>query len=391
MTDRLEDWMPEFVSLVRMHFGTENFIPLHEPRFCGREREYLLDVIDSTFVSSIGEYVNRFEDMLCEITGAKHAVATNTGTSALHVALEVVGVKPGDEVLTQPLTFVATGNAIRYCGAHPVFLDVDLDTMGLSPDALAIFLDRETERRNGECTNKRSGARVRACVPMHTFGYPARIDAIVELCNAHGIAVVEDAAEALGSTSGGKHTGLFGQCGTFSFNGNKAVTCGGGGAIVTDVASLAKRAGHLTTTAKVPHRWGYVHDAVGYNYRLPNLNAALACAQLERLEPMIEEKRALAAKYREFFEDTPIEFVEEIKGSRANHWLSTILLPDRAQRDEFLKLTNDAGIMTRPAWDLLHTLSIYQGFQTGDLVNATQLSGRIVNIPSSADPPVNEL
>ncbi len=391
MRDELDDIVSVFVALVRDHFDSEEVIPLHEPRFLGREREYGMDAIGSTYVSSVGEYVNRFEYLLQESTGAAFAVAVNTGTSALHLALDVVGVETGDEVLTQPLTFVATGNAIRYCGAHPVFLDVDLDTMGLSPDSLAAFLDRETERRNGVCTNQRSGARVRACVPMHTFGYPARIDAIVELCNAHGIAVVEDAAEALGSTSGGKQTGLFGQCGIFSFNGNKTVTCGAGGALVTDDPELAVRAKHLSTTGKLPHRWDYVHDVVGYNYRLPNLNAALACAQLERLGEMVGEKRALAEKYREFFKGFEIEFVEPIAGAQPNYWLSTILLSDRAQRDEFLKLTNDAGIMTRPAWDLLHTLSIYQGFQTGDLANATQLSGRIVNIPSSADPPANAL
>lgn len=291
----------ETIDFVReLYNEPEEFIPLHEPRFYGNEKKYLLEAIDSTFVSSVGEFVNRFEKMMTEITGAKYAVALVNGTAALHIGLKLAGVKQNDEVLSQPLTFVATANAISYEKAIPHFIDVDEDTLGLSPTALKKRLEDVAEIRDGQCYNRETGNRIAACVPMHTFGLPARIDEIVEICNHYNIPVVEDAAESLGSYYKKQHTGTFGIVGTFSFNGNKTVTCGGGGAIVTDDEELAKRAKHITTTAKIPHRWEYAHDEIAYNYRMPNLNAALACAQLEQLPDYMKNKKVTSEKYRTF-------------------------------------------------------------------------------------------
>jgi perosamine synthetase len=371
------------IDFIRSLYPGKDLIPLHEPTFMGREKEYVNAAIDSTFVSSVGEFVDRFEEMICEITGARFAVATVNGTCALHVALKLAGVQPGDEVITQPLSFVATANAISYCGANPIFLDANRETLGLDPATLEDFLKSNTRIKNGACHNSTTGRRIAACVPMHTFGHPCRIDAIAEICDRYHITLIEDAAESLGSLYKGKHTGTFGQFGVYSFNGNKTVTCGGGGAIVTNNEELAKKAKHITTTAKIPHPFEYVHDVTGYNYRLPNLNAALACAQLEQLDFFIERKRELAETYKTFFESLGIPFVHEPDHARSNYWLNAIILPDSKTRDEFLKVTNNANVMTRPVWRLLNKLDMYKTCQTDALTNAKWLEERVVNIPSS--------
>lgn len=374
----------EITDFIRKEFNTpEEFIPLHVPRFEGKEREYVMDAIDSTFVSSVGAYVNKFEKMMCDITGAKFAVATVNGTAALHAALLLAGVEPGDEVITQPLTFVATANAIAYTGAKPVFVDVDRDTLSLSPYKLKRFLSETLIKQNGKWINRFTQSRIAACVPMHTFGLPARIDEIRDVCDEYDVPLIEDSAESLGSTYHEKHTGRFGSLGVFSFNGNKTVTAGGGGAIITDNEQLAKRARHITTTAKKPHKWEYVHNEIGYNYRMPNLNAALACAQLEQLNKYIENKRKLADSYREFFRSKQIEYIEEIESARSNYWLNAICLENRKQRDQFLAYTNEHGVMTRPIWCLMNKLEMFSDCQTGELSNSEWLEDRIVNIPSS--------
>jgi len=373
----------EIIKFIKGIFPGAGFIPLHEPRFSGNEKRYVLDCIDSTFVSSVGKYVDRFEEMICEITGAKYAIAVVNGTCALHIALKLAGVQPGDEVITQSLSFVATANSIAHCGANPIFLDVERETLGLDPTALKSFLKTHSCIKEDACYNKTTGKRIAACVPMHTFGHSCRIDKIAEICNHYHIALVEDSAESLGSLYKGKHTGTFGQFGVYSFNGNKTVTCGGGGAIVTNDETLAKKAKHITTTAKVPHPYEYVHDMTGYNYRLPNLNAALACAQLEQLSAFIENKRELAKRYQEFFRPLDIPFIKEPEHARSNYWLNAIILPDRKIRDAFLKATNEAGVMTRPVWQLLNKLDMYKDCQTDALENAKWLEDRVVNIPSS--------
>ena len=374
----------QIVNFIRQTFAqSEGFIPLHAPRFDGNEKKYVLDTIDSTFVSSVGEYVGRFEEMVAEITGAKHAVAIVNGTCAIHLALQIVGVGRDEEVLTQPLTFVATANAVAHAGATPHFVDVDLDTMGMSPQKLAERLAEIAEVRGGECFNKQTGKRIAACLPMHTFGFPLRIDEVIEICDKYKITVVEDSAESLGSFYKGKHTGKFGILGTFSFNGNKTVTCGGGGAIITDDAELAKRAKHLSTTAKLAHSWEYAHDAVAYNYRLTNLSAALGCAQLEQLGKFIENKRETANLYRDFFAETDVKYVNGIENAEPNFWLSTILLENKRERDEFLEYSNRNDVMCRPAWTLMNDLPMFAKCPAGDLENAQKLEERIVNIPSS--------
>lgn len=375
----------ETVDFIRKTFNTpEAFIPLHEPRFIGNERKYVLDAIDSTFVSSVGAYVDKFEQLMVEITGAKYAIATVNGTAALHICLVLAGVTNEDEVITQPLTFVATSNAIAYTGAKCVFVDIDEKTLGLSPSKLAFFLSENAEiRDDGKCFNRKTGKRLAACVPMHTFGFCANIGEIAAVCKQWNIILIEDAAESLGSYYKNTHTGRFGLIGSFSFNGNKTVTCGGGGAIITDDEKIAKLAKHITTTAKVPHKYEYVHDKIGYNYRMPNLNAAVACAQLEQLASFLRNKRELAFIYKAFFAKSGIEFVFEQEGTIANYWLNTIILRDRNERDAFLEFTNSNKVMTRPAWHLMNKLVMYKHFQTGDLSNAEWLEDRIVNIPSS--------
>jgi len=375
--------MQHIIDFIQQTFKTTEFIPLHEPRFLGNEKAYLNDCIDSTFVSSVGKYVDRFEKEFAEMVGAKYAVATVNGTAALHVSLILAGVERDDEVITQPLTFIATCNAISYCGAKPVFVDVDLDTMGLSPKSLQEFLESNCEIQENRCINKTTGRTIKACVPMHTFGHPCRIDEIKALCDEWHIVLVEDAAESLGSYYKDKHTGTFGTLGAFSFNGNKIITSGGGGVIVTDDEILAKRAKYITTTAKIPHKWEYVHDEIGFNYRLPNLNAALLCAQLEQLQGFLENKRALAAEYKEFFESQNIRFVQEPQDGRSNYWLHAVLLKDLAERNAFLDYTNSNGVMTRPIWALMNRLEMFKSSQCGPLDNALFLEERIVNIPSS--------
>jgi perosamine synthetase len=373
----------EIIDFIKNQFSAKDFIPLHEPHFSGNERKYVLDTITSTFVSSVGAYVDKFELMLAELSKTKKAVAVVNGTSGLQVALRLSGVGSGDEVLTQALTFIATINAIIYNGASPVFIDVDIDTMGLSPSAVENFLEQFGELRNGICFNKKTNKKIAACVPMHTFGFPVHLDELIKVCNKWNIPVVEDAAESIGSEYKGMPTGSFGKLGVFSFNGNKIVTSGGGGAIVTNNVELGIKAKHLTTTAKVPHPYEYIHDEIGYNFRMPNLNAALACAQLEQLDSFIKNKRSLALEYKTFFKTKGINFRTELPNTKANYWLMCLQLENKIDRDVFLKETNDNKVMTRPIWQLIFKSSKYSSFQRDAQVNAIYLDERIVNIPSS--------
>lgn len=359
-------------------------VPLHAPCFIGNEKKYLAECIDTTFVSSVGQFVDRFEEKMAQYTGAARAVTCVNGTNALHLALLLVGVERGDEVLTQALTFIATCNAIRYIDAHPVFLDVDKSTMGLSPDAMREWLSRNAEIKDSQCFNKNTQRRIKACVPMHTFGHPARIDEIAAVCKEYHIELVEDEAESLGSLYKGQHTGLFGRVGVISFNGNKTITTGGGGMLLFSDEELGAQAKHLTTQAKVPHRWEFMHDRVGYNYRMPNINAALGCAQLEHLEEFVLNKRETAEKYHAFFETIDdIHYFLEPENCRSNYWLNAILLKDRKAQQDFLQYTNDHGIMTRPAWQLMNRLEMFKGCETDGLKDTQWLEERIVNIPSS--------
>ena len=372
------------VEFIQKTYNTKEFLPLHEPRFIGNEKKYLNDCIDSTFVSSVGKYVDIFEEEFAKRVGSKYAIATVNGTSALHISLILANVTKDDEVITQPLTFIATCNAISYIGARSVFVDVDLDTMGLSPKSLKEFLRANCEVVDNRCINKTTKKVIKACVPMHTFGHSCRIDEIKEICDEYKIALVEDAAESLGSYYKEKHTGTFGRLGAFSFNGNKIITSGGGGVIVTDNEALAKKAKHLTTTAKIPHKWEYVHDEIAFNYRMPNLNAALLVAQLEQLDSFLNSKRDLALKYKEFFEaDEEIDFIVEPSDSKSNYWLQAVVVRDVAKRDEFLDYTNKNGIMTRPIWKLMNELEMFKDCQCSPLVNSKYLEERVINITSS--------
>ena len=359
-------------------------VSLHAPCFIGNEKKYLAECVDTTFVSSVGQFVDRFEEKMAQYTGAARAVTCVNGTNALHLALLLVGVARGDEVLTQALTFIATCNAIRYIDAHPVFLDVDQSTMGLSPDAMRDWLFRNAEMKDSQCFNKNTQRRIKACVPMHTFGHPARIDEIAAVCEEYHIELVEDAAESLGSLYKGQHTGLFGRVGVISFNGNKTITTGGGGMLLLNNEELGAQAKHLTTQAKVPHRWEFIHDRVGYNYRMPNINAALGCAQLEHLEEFVLNKRETVEKYHAFFATIDdMDYFLEPENCRSNYWLNTILLKDRQAQQDFLQYTNDHGIMTRPAWQLMNRLEMFKGCETDGLKHTQWLEERIVNIPSS--------
>lgn len=371
------------ISFIRDYYNTRDFIPLHEPRFRGNEKKYVIDAVDSTFVSSVGAYVDKFEEMMESISRTKKAVAVVNGTSGLQVALRLAGVNTGDEVITQALTFVATANAIAYNNASPVFLDVDLDTMGLSPIAVENFLEEYGEIRDGTCFNKKTNKKIAACLPMHTFGFPVKIDELLRVCEQWKIPIVEDAAKSLGSYYNNQPTGSFGEFGVFSFNGNKIVTSGGGGAIVTNNIALGEKAKYLTTTAKKPHTYEYVHDELGYNYRMPNLNAALACAQLENLDLFLDKKRELAGEYASFFEKTNISFRQEMPETKANYWLMAVELENRKERDLFLETTNEAKVMTRPIWQLMYKLPMYQNCFKDEQKNAEFLEDRIVNIPSS--------
>ena len=376
------DLANDVINKVKEIYGDE-FTPLHRPVFEGNERKYLIDCIDSNFVSSVGKRVNEFEKKVAEFTGSQYAIATVNGTAALHVAIELAGVRPGEEVISQALTFIATCNAITYAGANPLFLDVDLETMGLSPLALKDFLNKNAEKKTNGTFNKISGKKISACIPMHTFGFPCRIAEIAEICADWDITLIEDAAESLGSYVDGRHTGTFASMATLSFNGNKVITTGGGGMIITDDYELAKRAKHITTTAKVPHPYEFVHDEIGYNYRMPILNAALGCAQMERLEEFLTIKAQLADQWDTFFNKRDTDFVKAIDGNKANHWLNAIILDSREARDEFLKMTNDNNVMTRPIWTLMSKLPMFKDCQTDGLENSLWLEDRVVNIPSS--------
>lgn len=374
----------QVTDFVHQLFGTEETVPLHAPLFIGNEKKYLNECIDTTFVSSVGKFVDRFEEEIAAYTSAKKAVVCVSGTNALHMAMMLVGVEREDEVLTQALTFIATCNAISYIGAHPVFIDVDMETLGLSPNAVKAWLEKNAELKNGICYNKRTGRRVKACVPMHTFGHPVKIDELVQICNEWHIELVEDAAESIGSLYKGKHTGTFGKVGAISFNGNKTITTGGGGMLLFQDEELGKFAKHLTTQAKVPHRWAFVHDHIGYNYRMPNINAALGCAQLENLERYVENKRETAQIYTDFFKNVPdITFFTEPENCRSNYWLNVVMLKDKAAQQEFLEYTNDHGVMTRPVWELMNRLEMFKHCENDGLKNTEWLADRIVNIPSS--------
>ena len=373
----------DVIKFIRSIYGAEGNIPLHEPRFLGNEKKYLNDCIDSTFVSSIGKYVDTFEEKIAKYTGSKYAIATANGTSALHVALLIANVKENDEVITQPLTFVATCNAISYCRANPVFVDVDRDTMGLSPTSLQLFLEANTTIKNNQCINNLTGRVIKACLPMHTFGSPCRVDEIRDICFDYHLCLIEDCAESLGSFYKGKHTGTFGEIGIMSFNGNKIITAGGGGCIFTDDEELAKKAKYLTTTAKVLHKWEYTHDMTGYNYRMPNLNAALLVAQLENLDIFLLNKCKVAEAYKDFFNNNGYHFFQAISNGSSNNWLNTIILDDKKHRDLFLNETNLQGIMTRPVWTLMNKLPMFKDSQCDILSNSEWLEKRVVNIPSS--------
>jgi len=371
------------ISFIRSLFKTDSFIPLHAPHFGGNEKKYLNACIDSTYVSSVGQFVNTFENKLSEYTDAKHTIAVVNGTSAIHTALKVVGVQEGDEVITQALTFVATANAITYCNAKPLFIDVDKDTMGLSPEALKAFLNEYTVVKDGVCINTLTNKKIKACLPMHTFGFPCMIEEICEICDAFGIPVIEDAAEALGSELNGKKLGTFGTMGVFSFNGNKVITAGGGGAIVTNNLIFAEKAKHLTTTGKKKHPYEFFHDELAYNYRMPNINAALLCAQLEQLDNFLANKRTLARSYDQFFNDLGIKVRTESDESKVNYWLICLELKNKEERDHYLNFLNENQIMTRPIWQLMYKLPMYKDCFRDHQKNAQFLEDRIINIPSS--------
>jgi len=384
MSDREE--FGGLITFIREQFATDQFIPLHAPCFKGREQSYVAETIASTFVSSVGAFVDRFEYTIEQFTGSPRAVATVNGTAALHMALLLAGVHAGDLVLTQPLTFAATCNAISYCNAEPIFIDVDRSTLGLSPIAMDTWLhDHAFVDDDGICRTRQDRRIIRACVPMHTFGHPCDLDGLTEVCSRWSIALVEDAAESLGSLYKGRHTGTIGMLGTLSFNGNKIITTGGGGMILTGT-ELGERAKYLTTTAKAPHPYLYMHTETGFNYRLPNINAALGCAQMECIEGFIAAKRSLAERYATFFANSELEFITEPEECRSNYWLNAILCRDEFERDRLLQVSNAAGVMTRPAWQLMHRLPMFAHGLRGDLSTAENLEARLVNLPSSVPP-----
>lgn len=377
------DTFDQIITVIRDQFNTDELIPLHEPRFNGNEKQYLNDCIDSTFVSSVGPFVDRFEQQMAELTQTKKAVAVVNGTAGLQVALQLVGVAENDEVLTQALTFVATANAIAYNQAYPVFIDVDIDTMGMSPEALLIFLESHGELRGNATYNKLTGRKISACVVMHTFGFPAQVETLLQICESWHIPLVEDAAESLGSLVNGKPTGSIGKVGVFSFNGNKIVTSGGGGAIVTNDIDLGHKAKHLTTTAKIAHPFQYIHDQVGYNFRMPNINAALACAQLEQLDFFLEKKKALAHEYKSAFDKIGVRFRLGTPNTSPNYWLMCLEFDDSNDRNRFLDFSLKANVMCRPIWNLMSSLKMYENCYNDGLKNSRYLEQHIVNIPSS--------
>jgi perosamine synthetase len=378
------DQFQSFITIAKSLYPNKDFIGLHEPVFKGNEKKYTERCIDSTFVSSVGEFVGGFEKSISEFTKIPYAVACVNGTAALHMALILCDVQQDDEVLTQALTFVATANAISYCKAHPVFIDSDRVRLGMSAQSLQNFLEEHAEiRHDGFCYNKKTNRRIKACVPMHVFGHPVDLDPILKICEKYHITLIEDAAESLGSDYKNQHTGFKGHVSVLSFNGNKTITTGGGGMIVMRDEALAKRAKHLTTTAKIPHAWEFYHDEVGYNYRLPNINAALGVAQMEYLPEILANKRQTAMDYKNYFKSSDIKFVDEPSDSKSNFWLNSILLNSRAERDQFLEFTNKNGVMTRPVWALMNEMAQFKSAQTTDLTNAVYLRDHLVNIPSS--------
>ena len=373
----------KIVDYIKELYG-QDFVPLSVPQFIGNEKKYLNECIDTTFVSSVGKFVDRFEEDMAAYTGAKRAVVCVSGTNALHMAMMMAGVERHDEVLTQALTFIATCNAISYIGACPVFIDVDKQTMGLSPDAVKAWLFTHAEVKGGQCYNKQTGRRIKACVPMHTFGHPVRIEELAAICAEWHVELVEDAAESIGSRYKGKHTGLFGKVGVLSFNGNKTITTGGGGMLLFNDEALGAMAKHLTTQAKVPHRWEFRHDHIGYNYRMPNINAALGCAQLEHLDEYVADKRATATAYAEFFKQVDdIQFFTEPENCFSNYWLNAVILKDHEAQQGFLQYSNDHGVMTRPIWELMSRLPMFEHCQHDELENTVFFADRVVNIPSS--------
>ena len=380
------DLAGQVVTAIRSVVGAGP-VSLHEPSFNGNEWIFLKECLDSTFVSSVGKFVDRFEHDLVKFTGAKYAIAVVNGTAALHIALKLAGVRAGDEVLVPALTFIATTNAVTYCNATPHFVDSEIGTLGVDAAKLRNYLIDHTEQRSGQCINRATGQVIRALVPMHTFGHPVDIDSLIAIAHDFNIALVEDAAESLGSFYHGQHTGTFGLLGTLSFNGNKTITTGGGGAVLTNDAALARHAKHLTTTAKLPHVWEFRHDEVGYNYRMPNLNAALGCAQLEQLPEKLYAKKALFARYQIAFKQVVgIKLISEPVQCQSNYWLQTLLLDAENvnERDAILKATNQAGFMTRPAWTLMNELTPFRGCPRMDLIMAKSLEQRLINIPSSS-------
>ena len=365
-------------------YEAQDFVPLAVPVFIGNEKKYLNECIDTTFVSSVGKFVDRFEEDTARYTGCKRAVVCVSGTNALHMSLMLAGVQRDDEVLTQSLTFIATCNALSYIGAYPVFIDVDRDTMGLSPVAVREWLSKNSEQKDGECYNKNTGRRVKACVPMHTFGHPVHLDELLDVLKEYNIELVEDAAESIGSLYKGKHTGTFGKVGALSFNGNKTITTGGGGMMLFNDEELGAYAKHITTQAKIPHRWEFRHDHIGYNYRMPNINAALGCAQLEHIEEYVASKRETAKEYEEFFKDIPeIQFFVDTPDTRSNYWLNVVILKDKEAQLNFLEYTNDNGVMTRPIWELMNRLPMFEKCENDGLKNTIWFADRVVNIPSS--------
>jgi len=381
-----DDFAQQIVDAIHAVVG-KGPVSLHEPHFVGKEREYLNECIDSTFVSSVGKFVDRFEDELATYTGAKHAVAMVNGTAALHIALKLAGVQQGDEVLIPALTFVATANAVAYCDATPHFVDSEEQTLGIDAEKLRAYLANTTDQRKGQCINKKTGRVIRALLPMHVFGHPVDIEALLAVAHDFNLVFIEDAAESLGSYYDGQHTGTFGLMGALSFNGNKTITTGGGGAILTNDTELAEKIKHLTTTAKIPHRWQYEHDVIGYNYRMPNLNAALGCAQLELLPKFLVAKRKLFSSYQKAFQSVQgVSILSEPEKCSSNYWLQTLVLniEKSDQRDAILQATNDAGFMTRPVWRLLNTLQPYKNCPGMKLETSSSLEQRILNVPSNA-------
>jgi len=412
----------QVIDFIRSLYPNREIVPLHEPYFGGNEKKYVLDCIESTFVSSVGKYVDRFEEMIRDFTGAKYAIATVNGTAALHIALKLAGVQEGDLVITQPLTFIATCNAITYCGAEPIFVDINPDTFGMSPDSLELWLSANTIIQDDSCYLKevngstnlynltqihkfaqintnlkdlkkdnsckfveiRGLKKISACVPMHTFGHPCKMDRILEICNRYHISVVEDAAESIGSYYKGKHTGTFGKLGILSFNGNKTITTGGGGMILTNDDELGPLAKHITTTAKKPHPWKFEHDMTGYNYRLPNINAALGCAQMEMLPEILKNKRETAQIYQDYFKTiADIEFITEPQECISNYWLNAILLKNEEERNIFLEQTNSQKVICRPAWILMNKLQMFSQSLKANIPMSVNIESRLVNLPSS--------